>query len=448
MNTLSTEGLFAILGVLIVTSAFFSGSETALVSLNRYRLKHLLKMGHKGAIIADWLLQRPDRLIGLILIFNNFVNILASAIATIIGIRLYGEAGIAVATASLTLVILVFAEVTPKTFAAMYPERLAFPASFVLKPLLKIMYPLVIVINFMSNNLLKLLGLTKQQTTTSLNKDELRTIVKDTGNIIPKKHQAMLLNILDLETATVEDIMIPRNEIMALNLEDSWPEIKSQLSNSLHTRLPVINGDDIDKITGVIHIKNAMFLLVSDKRLSDERLNKGQTNKNSIDQVFSDSYYKDKLKTIIRDPYFIPEGTSLNHQLIKFQSQKRRIGFVVDEYGDIQGMVTLEDVLEEIVGEFTTDPSAKLMDEIYLQDDASYLVEGSVNIREINRLMHWDLPTDSAKTINGLLLEHFESIPEPKTSVLINQYPIEILQIKNNSIKKVKISPRLEGKNN
>lgn len=439
MNNLSTEMLFAILSVLIFISAFFSGSETALVSLNRYKLKHLIKTGHKGAVLAGWLLERPDRLIGLILIFNNFVNILAASIATVIGLRFFGEAGIAVATGLLTLVILIFAEVTPKTFAASHPEKLAFPASFILKPLLKITYPLVIIINFMSNNLLRLLGLAKQGATTSLDMDELRTIVNETGNIIPKKHQTMLLNILDLEAATVEDIMIPRNEIVALNLEDPWQELKLQISNSLHTRLPVIEGDDIDKITGVIHIKNSMALLTSEdstnKELTDDELNRDYNN-------------KQKLKKIIREPYFIPEGTSLYHQLIKFQANKRRIGFVVDEYGDIQGMVTLEDVLEEIVGEFTTDPTAKLTDEIYPQEDDSYLISAAINIRDLNRIMDWFLPTDSAKTLNGLILEYLESIPQAGTSILINNYPIEIIQIKNNSIKTVKISKQLVRKNN
>jgi magnesium and cobalt exporter, CNNM family len=420
--------LFSILGILIVTSAFFSGSETALMSLNRYKLKHLKKNQHQGAILADWLLQRPDKLIGLILIFNNFVNILASAIATVIGLRLFGEAGIAIATGLLTLVILIFAEVTPKTFAASNPEKLAFPASYILKPLLTLLYPLVMIINFISNNLLRIIGLAKLEDNSSLDKEELRTIVNETGNLIPKKHQTMLLNILDLEAATVEDIMIPRNEIVSINLEDDWQEIKSQISNSLHTRLPIIDGD-IDKISGVIHIKNSMSLINYDEHENID-LSKGELN-------------KQKLKTIIREPYFIPEGTSLYQQLIKFQAKKRRIGFVVDEYGDIQGMVTLEDVLEEIVGEFTTDPSAKLSEEIYPQKDGSYLVEASTNIRDLNRIMDWSLPTDSAKTLNGLILEYLESIPQTGTSILINQYPIEIIQIKNNSIKTVKISKQL-----
>ncbi len=419
MNHLSTDTLFFILFVLILISAFFSGSETALVSLNRYKLKYLSKSGHKGAKLAYELLQRPDRLIGLILIFNNFVNILASAIATIIGLRIFGESGIAYATGLLTLVILVFAEVTPKTFAAAHPERLAFPAAFVIKPLLKLMYPLVAIINLIGNNLLKLLGMHNNQHSLSMNKDEFRSIINETGHLIPEKHQRMLLNILDLEAVTVNDIMIPRHEITAINIEDSWEDIKHQLSNSLHTRLPVYEGD-IDKIIGIIHIKNTLPLISNPQSTLED------------------------LKKIIRPAYFVPESTSLNQQLLKFQQKKRRVAFVVDEYGDFQGLITLEDVLEEIVGEFTSDPNSTLSEDIYPQEDGSYLIEASINVRELNRALHWHLPTDSAKTLNGVLLEYLESIPQVGTSILINQYPIEIIKIQNNSIKTVKIYPQLE----
>lgn len=418
MNSLSTQSLFIILFVLIILSAFFSGSETALISLNRYRLKHLKKNGHKGAKLASDLLQRPDRLIGLILIFNNFVNILASAIATVLGLRLFGEAGIAYATGLLTLTILVFAEVTPKTFAAAYPENLAFPAAFILKPLLKFLYPLVAVINAIGNGLITLMGFNKQQNTLSLNKDEFRSIIHETGHLIPEKHQHMLLNILDLETVNVQDIMIPRNEITAIDLDDPWEDIKHHLTNSIHTRLPVYEGD-IDKIIGIIHIKNTLSLI---------------SNPNAN---------KDDLRKVIRAPYFIPEGTPLNQQLLKFQAKRRRVAFVVDEYGDFQGLITLEDVLEEIVGEFTSDPNNKINDDIYPQSDGSYLVEASINVRDLNRAMGWELPTDSAITLNGVLLEYLESIPQVGTTTLINRYPIEIVKIQNNSIKTVRISPRI-----
>jgi len=410
--------LFVILGILIVLSGFFSGSETALVSLNRYRLRHLVKSGHRGAIIANWLLERPDRLIGLILIFNNFVNILASAIATIIGLRLFGEPGIAIATGVLTFVILIFSEVTPKTFATTHPERLAFPAAFILKPLLKVFFPLVVLINFFSNNLLRILGITNNFDNTSVSAEELRVIVTETGKLIPSKHRKMLLSILDLEAVTVEDIMIPRNEIIGLNLDDEWIDIQDQITHSLHTILPVYQGD-MNNISGMLHIKNSLPIIA---------------NKES---------QKSDLVKVVQEAYYIPEGTSLNRQLINFQSNKHRIGLVVDEYGDIQGMATLQDILEEIVGEFTTDPANSLTKEIHPQQDGSYLVEGSVNIRDLNRTMSWHLPTDGAKTLNGLILEYLESIPETSTSILLNDYPIEIVQVNNNVVKTVKISPRL-----
>jgi len=415
--------LFIILGILILLSGFFSGSETALVSLNRYRLRHLVKSGHRGAIVANWLLERPDRLIGLILIFNNFVNILASAIATIIGLRLFGEPGIAIATGVLTFVILVFSEVTPKTFATIHPERLAFPAAYILKPLLKLFFPLVVLVNFFSNNILRIAGINKADGNTAVSAEELRVIVTETGKLIPAKHRNMLLSILDLEAVTVEDIMIPRHEIVGVDLEDDWTEIQEQITNSLHTVLPVYQND-INNMTGILHIKRSLPILAN-----------------------KDSQKKDLLKAV-HDAYYIPEGTSLNQQLINFQSNKHRFGLVVDEYGDIQGLATLEDILEEIVGEFTTDPANSLSKEVHPRKDGSYLVEGSVNIRDLNRIMGWHLPSDGPKTLNGLVLEFLESIPETGTSVLLNDYPIEIVQVSNNVVKTVKISPRLNENRN
>lgn len=419
MNDIPVSILFSALGVLILLSGFFSGSETALVSLNRYRLKHLVGSGHKGAQIASSLLARPDRLFGLILIFNNFVNILASAIATVIGLKLFGEAGIAIATGVLTFVILIFSEVTPKTYAAQYPEKLAFPAAFILRFLMTVFYPLVYFINTITNGLLSLFGIRKSNNSDSLSPEELRIIVNETGSLIPAKHQKMLLNILDLEAVKVEDIMIARSEITGLDMSGDWEDILEQITHSLHTRLPVYEND-IDHIFGMIHLKKALSIVA---------------NPDSC---------KDDLKKIIVQCYFIPEATSLNQQLLNFQQNRRRSALVVDEYGDIQGMVTLEDILEEIVGEFTTDPADTLMKEVYIQDDGTILVDGSANIRELNRMMAWHLPTDSAKTINGLVLEYLESIPEPGTSVLIDNYPIEIKQITANTVKTIKIEPRIK----
>jgi len=418
VNDIPITILLSILSVLILVSGFFSGSETALVSLNRYRLKHLVNSGHKGAQIASTLLEHPDRLFGLILIFNNFVNILASAIATIIGFKLFGEAGIAIATGILTFIILIFAEVTPKTYAAQHPEQLAFPAAYVLKFLMWLFYPLVYFINTITNGLLRLFGIRKSSNENALSPEELRTIVNETSSMIPAKHQKMLLNILDLESVKVEDIMIARNEIVGLDMSEDWDDILVQLTHSLHTRLPVYEND-IDHIFGMIHLRKALAI------------------------VSTPGSGKDDLKKIIAPSYFIPEATPLNKQLLNFQKNKRRTALVVDEYGDIQGIVTLEDILEEIVGEFTTDPADTLMKEVHHQEDGTILVDGSANIRELNRMMSWRLPTDSAKTINGLILEFLESIPEPGTSVLIDNYPIEIKQINGNTIKTVKIETQI-----
>ncbi|MCU7939678.1 MAG: HlyC/CorC family transporter [gamma proteobacterium symbiont of Bathyaustriella thionipta] len=418
MNDIPIGILFSVLGVLILLSGFFSGSETALVSLNRYRLKHLVNSGHKGAQMASSLLERPDRLFGLILIFNNFVNILASAIATVIGLKLFGEAGIAIATGVLTFVILIFSEVTPKTYAAQYPERLAFPAAYALKLLMWMFYPLVYFINTITNGLLKLFGIHKTGNNDSLSPEELRTIVNETGSMIPVKHQKMLLNILDLEAVKVEDIMVARNEIVGLDMNEDWDEILEQMTHSLHTRVPVYKNN-IDHIFGFIHLRKALTI------------------------VSTPGSCKEDLKKIISPCYFIPEATPLNKQLLNFQKNKRRTALVVDEYGDIQGIVTLEDILEEIVGEFTTDPADTLMKEVLHQDDGTVLVDGSANIRELNRMMSWHLPTNSAKTINGLILEFLQSIPEPSTSVLINNYAIEIKQVTGNTVKTVLIEPQI-----
>jgi Mg2+/Co2+ transporter CorB len=408
--------LVGVLVLLILLSGFFSGSETGLVSLNRYRLRHLSKENHRGALRAQRLLERPDRLIGLILLGNNFVNILASSIATIIALRLIGEAGIAVAAGLLTLVILIFAEVAPKTLAVLHPERIAFPATLVLAPLLKILYPVVWLVNVIANGLLRLLGVSPQRYKDErLTSDELRTVVSEAGAMIPRRHQRMLTNILDLERVTVNDIMIPRNEIVGIDLDDDWDDIVKQIINSRHTRLPVYRSD-INNVIGLLHVRNTL-----------EMLTKPESSKTD-------------LMPHIRDAYFVPENTALNTQLLQFQRQRRRIGLVVDEYGDVEGLVTLEDILEEIVGEFTSDPSHSIRD-IHAQDDGTYLIDGSASIRELNRTMNWNLPTDGPKTFNGLILEQMEEIPEPGTSILIAGYPIEIVQTKDNGVKVARFDP-------
>ncbi|HEC19455.1 MAG TPA: HlyC/CorC family transporter [Gammaproteobacteria bacterium] len=425
MDHIPISALIGALIFLIILSAFFSGSETGLVSLNRYRLRHLAKTKHHGAVRAAKLLERPDRLIGLILLGNNFVNILASSIATVLAMRLYGEAGIALAAGILTLVILIFAEVTPKTLAVLHPERFAFPASLVLAPLLKILYPLVWLVNIAANGLLKLGGIdVNKATSQSLSSEELRMVVTEAGAMIPRRHQMMLTNILDLEKVTVDDIMVPRNELVGIDISDDWEDILKQLTNSQHTRMPVYDGD-INNVLGMIHVRNILQLL-----------NQKETT-------------KEDLLRWVRPAYFVPEGTPLNKQLLHFQREKRRSGLVVDEYGDVQGLVTLEDILEEIVGEFTTDP-ANHIKEVHRQKDGTYLVDGSASIRELNRVMHWDLPTDGPKTFSGLITEHMESIPEPGTSLMLAGYPVEIVQTKGNMVKTALINPsfRRPGHNN
>jgi Mg2+/Co2+ transporter CorB len=421
LNDISTGILLIVLIVLILLSAFFSGSETALMTLNRYRLKHLSDEGHRGAQLARRLLNRPDRLLGLILLGNNFVNILASAIATIIALRLYGEAGIAIATGLLTLAILIFAEVTPKTLAALKPEKVAFVAAYIYTPLLKILYPLVWLINMFANRLLSLVGVhAAEGKKDKLSADEFRAVVNEANQFIPGQHTEMLLRILDLENTSVEDIMIPRNEITGIDLTDDWNDIERQITHSQRTRVPVFH-DSIDHTVGVLHLRKVLNLFA-----------RGELNLDSV-------------KALIRKAYFIPAGTSLTRQLLNFQKKKRRSALVVDEYGSIQGLVTLEDILEEIVGRFTTDSPTRNFD-IHTQEDGSFLVDGGTHIRDINRNMNWSLPQGGPKTLNGLILEHMEMIPEPGTSLLIENYSIEIMRTSKNAVQSVRIKPLHEDK--
>lgn len=407
--------LFGILIFLILVSGFFSGSETGLMSLNRYRLRHLADKKNKGAMRAFRLLEQPDKLIGLILLGNNFVNILASAIATIIGIRLLGEAGVLAATALLTVVVLVFAEVTPKTLAAMHPEKFALPATLILEPLLRLLYPFVWFVNLSSKAIFKILGIKQTTSSDKLSSEELRIVVNEAATMIPKGHQKMLLSILDLEKVTIDDIMIPRNEIVGVDLEDDWSDIIKQLAETQHTRLPVYEGD-IDHIIGIIHIRRALrFFHMEDAS-------------------------KDDFRKIIREAYFVPTNTPLNTQLLNFQHERRRNAMVVNEYGDILGLVTLEDILEEIVGEFTTDPSATRKD-AQKQEDGNYLIDGSITVRELNKILDWKLPTEGPKTLNGLIIEYLEHIPDPGTSMMLDNYPIEIIQTTKNAVKTVLIDP-------
>lgn len=422
MEEIHIGALCVALVLLIGCSAFFSGSETGLMTLNRYRLRHRAKSGDKAAQRVSRLLQRPDRLIGIILLGNNFVNILASSLATVIAIHFLGDAGIVVSTIALTLILLVFGEVAPKTLAALHPERIAYPASTVLSPLLKVFYPLVWLTNVVANSLLRAFRVVtvRDSSQHSLSADELRTVVLEAGAMIPKRHQAMLLGILELEEITVNDIMVPRNEMEGIDLEDEWQEIVAQLNRSPYTRL-LVYRDTVDQAVGFLHLRRVLNLMA---------------RKPDFDRA--------DLESLIREPYFIPEGTSLTRQLVNFQQLRRRIGLVVDEYGDVLGLVTLEDILEEIVGEFTTDPATLGKRNLVPRADGGYVVDGSTAVRSLNRALDWKLPTDGPRTFNGLVVEQLEAIPEPGARLVLAGHPIEIVETAGNRVKTAVIWPNPE----
>jgi Mg2+/Co2+ transporter CorB len=393
-----------------------------MMSLNRYRLKNLVKQNHRSAKKASKLLSRPDRLIGVILIGNNFVNILASSIATIIALRLWGDAGIAASTALLTIVILIFAEVTPKTLAALHPEKIAFPAAHVLGPLLKLFYPLVWVVNIITNGILNVFGIsTANNEAQHLSTEEFRTIINESGSTLPKGKQSMLLGVLELNEVTVEDIMIPRSEILGIDLDADFDDILDVITSSEHTLLPVFHTD-INKVIGILHLRDLTKLI--------------QQN----------TLTKTTLAQVIREPYFIPESTPLQVQLFNFQNENHRLGLVVDEYGDIQGIATLSDILEEIVGELSSVQNEYSSD-INEQEDGSYIIEGSAFMRDINKALNWDLPTEGPKTINGLITETLESIPEANVCLKVKNYHIETLQISENQIKSARLFALEKHKN-
>ena len=388
-----------------------------MMALNRYRLRHLARAGHRGARRASRLLERPDRLIGLILLGNNFVNIAASSLATVLALRLLGEAGIALAAGLLTLIILIFAEVAPKTFAALHPERVAFPAAHVITWLLAVFLPLVAAVNWMANGVLRLLRLSPSGASRdSLSREELRTVLAEAGTPIPRRHRQMLMGILDLEKVTVDDIMVPRQEINGIDLDDPPSEILEQIMHAQHTRVPLYRGD-VNEIEGILHLRRVIAPPGEDD-------------------------LAEYLRVQADEPYFIPAGTPLSVQLLNFQRTHQRIGLVVDEYGEIEGLATVEDLLEEIVGQFTTDPNDYSPD-VHPQADGTYLVDGSASVRELNRAMHWELPTEGPRTMNGLIIEYLGSIPEPGTSLMIAGYPIEIVQTTGNTVRTARIIPSL-----
>lgn len=413
MENLHPGFLVGLLVFLLLCSAFFSSSETGMLSLNRYRLRHQAKEGHRGARRASELLAHPDRLLGTILVGNNFVNILASSIATVLAMQLWGEAGIAIATIGLTIILLIFGEITPKTLAALRPEIVAYPVSLPLKMLQKVLYPLVALLGWLSNGLLKLLGVdVSNKGNDSLSTEELRSVVRESGADLPLNRQSMLLGILDLERVTVDDIMIPRNEVTGIDLDDDLESIIGLLRTTPHTRLPVFRND-INQIEGIVHMRQIARLL-------------------SHDQLT-----KESLLEACNEPYFVPENTPLSTQLLNFQKQKRRIGIVVDEYGDVRGVVTLEDILEEIVGEFSNQDVLRSPD-IHPQDDGTLVIDGAAYIREVNRALEWQLPCDGPKTLNGLITEALEHIPDSGICLQIGNYRLEILQAADNRVKSVR----------
>ena len=418
MNDIPVSALVAVLILMIILSGFFSASETAMMAINSYRLKNLAANGHRGAKLAQYLLGHPDRLLGTILLGNNTANIAASGVTTLIALRLFGDIGVAIAGGALILVILVFAEVAPKTMAAAHPERIALPAAYVLYLLVKVTHPVVWLVNQASVAFLSLFGARPGKKSDSLSPEELRVAVLESGSHIPKPHQDMLLRILELEEITVDDIMLSRSEVEAIDLEEDWEDIVTQLATSHHTRLPVYRGS-LDNIIGVLHLRKVLHL--------------SQT----------DAFDKESLQKLMRQPYFVPEGTKITQHLLNLQNNRRSVGLVVDEYGDFKGLVTVEEILEEIVGEFTSNIPG-LSDEIQPQKDGSYLLRGTTNIRELNRRLSWHLPQSGPKTVNGLILEHLEAIPEPGTSLLISGYPFEVVRTRGTAVDIARIQPTIK----
>lgn len=386
--------LLLLLIFLIALSAFFSGSEIGMMSINRYKLKHLVKKNNKQAIRVNQMLARPDKLLSVVLIGNTLANIVASTIATLIGQYFYGDVGVAVATVLLTLLVLVFAEMTPKTFAAIYPQQVAFYCSLPLKIMQSLLAPLVQLISLTSNGILRIFGISINRIQKdALTGEELRSVVHEAGGLMPVEHKSMLISLLDLEQATVEDIMIPKSDIVGIDLEEPWLQILEQLETAQHTRLPIYRGS-IDNLEGMIHVRDVLNLALEDN-LDMEHLMK------SADA-----------------PYFIPEATPLNIQILNFRKMKRRSCFVVDEYGDILGLVTMEDILEEIVGEFTTD-IATLSRDITPQKDGSVIIDAGITLRHLNRMMSWNLPLIGPRTLSGLIIEYLGYIPPADSCLMI-----------------------------
>lgn len=416
--TLTT--LSIVLFCLLLLSAFFSASEIGMMSINRYRLRYLVKQNNKQAIRVSQMLAHPDKLLSIILIGNTLANIVASTIATLIGQYFYEEMGVAIATVLLTFIILVFSEMTPKTLAALHPQQIAFACSLPLKFLQILLAPLVQITSFMATGILRLCGVPQGRIQKEhLSSDELRSLVHETGELLPLEHKSMIISLLDLERATVEDIMVPKAEIVGIDLNQPWSQLLEQLETTQHTRLPLYRNN-IDNLAGMIHLRDVLNLAL-EKQLDLEHL-----------------------IAIADPPYFIPEGTTLNVQIVNFKKMKRRSCFVVDEYGNLQGLVAMEDILEEIVGEFTTDIAA-LSPDIMPQEDGWVIIDASVTLRQLARLTSWHLPNLGPRTLSGLIIEYLGYIPPADCCLTIEKFRIEVLKVGDNTIKSVRMQ-RVAGK--
>ena len=380
-----------------------------MMSLNRYRLKHLVKENDKGAIRADKLLKRPDRLLGVILIGNNFVNILAASLTTVLCLNLFGDSGVVIGSIILTLIILVFAEITPKTFAALNSEKVALPASLILKYLQKILRPLVLFVNFFSNFFMRLLGTKETTINEDLSPEELKSVLENSGDLIPKKYQDMLISVLELDKVSVDEVMTQRSEVIGIDINQPIENILSNLQNNQKDFLPVYN-ESLDDLRGVIDLYGITSFLSNEDKSIESLIE-------SLDEA-----------------YFIPENTPLSTQLFNFQKNKKTVAVIIDEYGSVKGLVTIKDVLEEIVGELATDIDRETV-EIMEQKDGSYLIDASIPLRELNKKLNWQLPINGAKTLNGLIIDQVETIPEDNIKIEIENYAIETVLIRNNMIK-------------
>ena len=387
------------------------------MAINRYRLRHKARLKQRHAILILKLLKRPDRLLGMILIGNNLANIVASALATMIAMQVWGDTGVILSTVILTLLILIFAEVAPKTVAALYPERVSRIVAWPVSIMLIVFFPFVWLINTVTNGLLRLLhikvGLRPLE---PLSREELRSVVYDTAGKMSRQYQSMLLGILDLNKAAVDDVMIPRHQITGIDIDQPWQVIQKQLSHSPHDWLPVYH-DSINDVVGILHLRELTGKLMTGQPLD-----------------------KEKLLKLLKEPYFIPEGTPLNIQLLNFQQQRKRMALVVDEYGEVQGLITLEDILEEIVGEFTT--TVESSSRVDVQSDGSYIVDGAITLRELNRITNWHLPTNGPRTLNGLIIEYLEAMPVVGVCMRIAGYVIEVQDVKDNRVQTAQVFPR------